>query len=734
MPDFKQQELRVSIDLYPADVLQIIVSKAGVSNLTKILSSKEFLKQNKNLKYAIDETIVKNKYTFNNESMKPDKMIYWNPPRKKNSTDFNRAREFKAFDDYCVAESIVVEVKLRYKVEFAPDLIELVDLLRSLKPVETVKLSLSMNFVNSHLYFVDLAQLFASMTHLKDRIIAFSISATCMTNFKGEIDLEQLVEVERLKISGCKVSGSFSKLHRLKELSFAPVDGYESLLDIQKLPLSLKSLDFTDCDGIIESISNEGGEFPRLNHISICCFEEPLPTSVKDVIRLMTGPDTKSIEYSFESDGCVDDFVLLVSDVSKEKGFNLKELTVEGHLSRLFDIYPSELLEILYADSEEVTSVLKLPNTLKRFSMADDYGLNAREVLRIIPTGLEYLRLTNNGGDWDNVDTDFSKFTRLKYLNLSRTGIKDFDFVFPCMLEELDLSGNEIETIDSAEFPKSLRNLILSFNEIKEVSGSKLPVTLERLNMLGNPIEKVDLLIGECFELLQVETLYIGCKSSSKVSYKLPSTLQSLYFNCCNTLSHDFGENLVSIRLESCQFAVSSGELFKQQSKLRYLGISHCQLADVSINYPQSLEEIDLSFNDFSEVPQQLGYLENLRYLQFSNNNVQLAIIEFHQSALEVLDLSYNVIEETHLSFPEGLTKLKQLDLSQNELKDITIENIGHNNKSFHSSLYELNLAYNELSEEKIEALISRLPDSTQSLRADSNTGGILRAINYLSS
>lgn len=83
MPDFKQQELRVLIDLYPADVLQIIVSKAGVSNLTKILSSKEFLKQNKNLKYAIDETIVKNKYTFNNESMKPDKMIYWNPPRKR---------------------------------------------------------------------------------------------------------------------------------------------------------------------------------------------------------------------------------------------------------------------------------------------------------------------------------------------------------------------------------------------------------------------------------------------------------------------------------------------------------------------------------------------------------------------------------------------------------------------------------------------------------------------------
>lgn len=733
MSDFKQQELRVSIDIYPADVLHTIVSKAGVSNLTKILSNKEFLQQNKNLKHVIDKTIVKNKYTFNNESMKPDKMIYWNPSRENSSTDFNRAREFKTFDDYCVAESIVVEVKLRYRVEFAPDLIELVDLLRSLKPTETVKLSLSMNFVSCHLYFVDLTRLFASMTHLKDRIIAFSISATCMTNFKGGVDLEQLVEVERLKISGCKVRGSFSKLHKLKELSFAPVDGDESLLDIQKLPLSLKSLDFTDYDGITESISNEGRKFPHLNHISICCFEEPLPTSVKDVIRLMTGPDTKSIEYSFESDDCVDDFVLLVSDVSKEKGFNLKELTVEGHLSRLFDIYPSELLEILYADSEQVTSVLKLPNTLRRLSMADDYGLNAREVLRIIPTGLEYLRLTNNGGNWDNVDTDFSKFTRLKYLNLSRTGIKSLNFVFPGMIEELDLSGNEIETIDCAEFPKSLRNLILSFNEIKEVSGSKLPMTLECLNMLGNPIEKVDLLSGERFELLQVETLYIGCKSPSKVSYKLPSTLQSLHFNCCNTLSHDFGENLVSIRLESCQFAVRSGELFKQQSKLRYLGISHCQLADLSINYPQSLEEIDLSFNDFSKVPQQLGYLENLRYLQFSNNNVQLAIVEFHQNALEVLDLSYNAIEDIHLSFSEGPTKLMQLDLSQNELKDITIENIGHNSKSFHSSLYELNLAYNELSEEKIEALISRLPESTQSLRADSNTGGILRAINYLS-
>ncbi|CAK9683482.1 unnamed protein product [Candida parapsilosis] len=717
----------LSLDLYPRDILQQIVFKAGASNLIELLSSKEFLQQNPNLKSAIDYEMTENSYTYDNRSAKPNRLIYWTSIKKVNTSDFKNSKEFEEFYDYCVRASTETQMNLYYKVEFAPDFLELLGLLQNLKSSNSVKLFLNLDFTSCHLHFVDLTQLFASMSHLKDCLIGFSITGGYMTNFKGIIDLEELRDVEELSISGCKVSGSFSRCRKLQKLSFVPIDGDKSLFDILELPCSLKCLEFTDYSAS-EPRSHDGATFPCLDSISICCFEDPLPILVSDVIRLMTGPNTQNIEYSYESDDCVDDFISLVKEASKVKGFTLKRLSIEGHLSKPIDIYPSESFELLYADDEKVTGQLQLPSTLKKLSMGDDYGFNP-QIIKHLPPRLDYLRLMNKGGSWNNVYTGFPM--TLKCLELPRTGIKDVvGFAFPQTLEELDLSSNEIESIEGVAFPRCLQSLNLSFNEIKEVSGVKFPVTLKQLNLLGNPIESVDLSHNEFFETLRVETLYIGCKHPGNLSYNLPNTLQDLHFNLCENLCQEFCGNLVSIRLDSC--SLSSGELFKKQSKLRYLSISNCRLVDVSVNYPQSLEEVHLISNGLSRVPTQLGQLSNLKKLRLSDNEIPRAVIEFKQNTLEVLDLSYNKIETIQLSFSDGPTQLKQIDLSQNELKSITMGHLGHGNGTFHNNLYELDLAYNMLMGEQVLALVSTLPRSVQCLWADSDTGGVLRAVNYL--
>lgn len=69
------------------------------------------------------------------------------------------------------------------------------------------------------------------------------------------------------------------------------------------------------------------------------------------------------------------------------------------------------------------------------------------------------------------------------------------------------------------------------------------------------------------------------------------------------------------------------------------------------------------------------------------------------------------------MSFAKGPSKLQLLNLRQNQLKEFSMEKIGHGKKSFHDCLLEINLYDNNcITKENIDALILELPKSTKCL------------------
>lgn len=108
-------------------------------------------------------------------------------------------------------------------------------------------------------------------------------------------------------------------------------------------------------------------------------------------------------------------------------------------------------------------------------------------------------------------------------------------------------------------------------------------------------------------------------------------------------------------------------------------------------------------------IPTHLDQLMNLRNLSISGTTIKRAAIKFHTNSLETLNFSCNPIEEVLLLLPEGVTNLRLVTLSHNQILMISMECIGHNTKALNSNLYDLD-------EDQISSLISNLPKATQCL------------------
>lgn len=709
----------------PYHILAEIILFAGV-NVTVILGNGSLLQ---NLNLAVSQVIKRKKvWTYKNMESKVDKILYWKWLDEVIS-DLKSVEEVQIFCDYCVGENIEVELKLCYELEYATDLVELEQLLHYLQP--TAKLRLEISLATCRLNFLDLTQIRASFKHLRNHMKEFSITGAPMTEVKGEIDLNDFAETEVLRITRCRITGSLANCNKLREFSFEPIRGQANALDINDLPSTLKNLEINEYT-FSDTAAKQRDNWPSLEHVSISLDEDPLPPAILDILQKMTCKETMSFDYSYEF-GLTDLFVLALSQTTREKEFKLKLLSVYGFVEVPMDIYPSEQLQLRYIDSPHLVSYLKNIPYLKKLSITENYGLDVAEISKALPRGLEYLSLFDCEGSWDNADLNFARFPKLKHLNLARTGVSSIsELAFPDLLEVLDLSGNGIDSIDSVVFPENLKCLNLSLNEIEDVQGVKFPQSLKRVNMSGNPVDPGSLMAK--LESYRVEKMYLGGQTEVDLSNcKLPASVRCLSLIRCSLLNCDFGDNLVSLRLESCKLA--TGNSFG--GSIRYLSIKFDQSPQLGIDLPQSLEELDLSHNAFTKVPLQVGNLPNLRYLNLKNNELTSAIIEFSYKSLEALDLSDNKIEHVQLSFPEGSTNLRQLDLCDNNLKSISLQMIGHDGDTTHNCLHELSVSGNlELAQNHIKSLIPQLPKSTKCLWADKSASERLRlkffAVNYL--
>ncbi|KAG5419617.1 hypothetical protein I9W82_003385 [Candida metapsilosis] len=731
--------MSISLDQYPNDILCEVFLIAGIPNLTKLLDS-AFLQNNGNIQQAINNVITrKSVYKYDNATTpfthRKFAIIFM-----RRRVDFTSVEELQVFDDYCVENEVKVELELSYLMKTILDWIEMEKLLKCLKASKVVKIRLSVDLFLSD-YILDLDKVPLLLAPIKERLIAFSISLHLS---QGVIDLQSLKDIEVLKLRGCGIKGSFSQCHNLKELEYT-ASGEHNPIDISNLPPTLKRLHLYWCDDI-KGVADKSAKFPSLESVGVSYKESELPAYVKDILQLMTCSNTTSIEidsfvadagddytsgYEEDTSGDEEDtsgdeedtsgdeeLLEILHREAKKKEFKLDSLKISSSFRSKLHLLPTKRLNQHFMRIQN-WHPSELPSTLQEMCLHEMEVLSSEQIIQYFPTSLVRLELSYiTEIDWSDSDLDFSKFTNMKSLKLKACDIGDYiySFTFPDSIEEMSIDNNGIRSINEIQFPQKLKRLEVTTEEIEEVINPPFPRSLKELDLSYTRIKSIDITSNKFGEPLQIDLLKLGnYKSELSLSdCKLPDTLRYLSMsNCVQDEPFHFGDNLCILKLDSCEFKKQQGVTFG--SNLKSLEISNCGLTHFNMKLPEALQEIDLSCNKLVEVPVQLCYFRNLRNISVESNQIIYVYLIFISSSLEVFNVSSNKITDIQLTFPESVTNLLSVDLSENRLTCFSMAMIGHNDKTLHNNLYELVLSRNMyLSVDDISTLLTQLPKSTQ--------------------
>ncbi|CBY08311.1 unnamed protein product [Oikopleura dioica] len=278
-------------------------------------------------------------------------------------------------------------------------------------------------------------------------------------------------------------------------------------------------------------------------------------------------------------------------------------------------------------------------------------------------------------------DTEqLKELQNVRWLKLARTGLKVLPAEIVCCqnLEELDISYNQLASLEDLSELPNLKSLIAKSNLILETS---LPPEIfhKELNVLDLQKNKLRA-VPERLE--EAEGLLVLNLADNQIS-EIP---QTTFVNLCDLMHLDLSGNKLETlpaqmrRLSSLRIMnISNNPLGFAQLRqlpsliaLKELYLSNTQRT--AANLPQSFEEIsqtleviDLSSNQLQEIPDCLFECVQLRRLNLSNNEiseVHLQIDKWHH--LRNLNLSNNKLTSLPASL-QKLTQLTSLYISENQ-------------------------------------------------------------------
>lgn len=238
----------------------------------------------------------------------------------------------------------------------------------------------------------------------------------------------------------------------------------------------------------------------------------------------------------------------------------------------------------------------------------------------------------------------FGQLKNLQLLDLSSNKFIFYpDVINECTnLLQIDLSYNKIYNIpQSINQLTKLAKINLSHNKLTDIQSLSQMKNLRTLNVRYNRITSVKTVAPN------LQNLFLTENRISNFEDKLPKlrTLE-LQENPITSISFKgfYPLNMTSLILSKAQLSSIPGELFTELSRL---------------------EKLELSENNLSSLPKEIGLLNKLIYLSVARNKLESLPAEFAQlKSLRSLDLHYNNIRE----FFEGIEEIEltYLNISSN--------------------------------------------------------------------
>lgn len=274
--------------------------------------------------------------------------------------------------------------------------------------------------------------------------------------------------------------------------------------------------------------------------------------------------------------------------------------------------------------------------------------------------------------------------------NLAIGSIEEGAFTDLIMVRDLSVQSNRLEYLAPGLLTgrdlRALKSLDLSFNQMKSIENQFRPGlrSLEYLSVFGNQLRYFG--DGLFTELNGLKYLDLGSNNLTNLAETTFTGLVNLHTLILNS------NNLQTLKPSTFKPFTSSlhnldisynqlTEIPKEISNLKNLAVldlSNNQLQTLnpqsfSNNILNSLQILNLESNQIFQI--ELPDFANLKFLSLSNNRLtELKSSQFqrmNQPTISDIKLDYNSIKNIALNTFEGFTKLKSLDLSGNHISQI---------------------------------------------------------------
>ncbi|CAG8447012.1 15253_t:CDS:10, partial [Dentiscutata erythropus] len=354
----------------------------------------------------------------------------------------------------------------------------------------------------------------------------------------------------------------------------------------------------------------------------------------------------------------------------------------------------------------------RVPQSIKQSEMLSFLNINTNRLKDLEPGSLEMIgELTNLQVENNLLETLPKKFaasTKLSILNVANNSFKEFPQVICDIvtLSELDLSYNKITSIpEEVGKLKNLKKLFLIGNQITD---KKLPENFQNLTSLQELDIRRNKITNLCtislipnLEILLTEFNNISTVDiSSRSLQKLILTKNQLtQFSLKET-----GPSLKELSLANAKLVALPNELFEHLESVQTLDISYNQLTSIptTIGMLKNLTHLTCIYNTLRTLPNEISSLDSLYELDIHFNNIVSLPQEIWLcKSLAILNVSSNLLE----LFPAPPTTSTNLPTESPLISSLRVLYLGDNRItaeifpyiSLFSKLEILNISFNML-------------------------------------